>query len=205
MPAAPAPAARCPSPQPPACGWGCSARCEDIFMPVTIFDSGTIPRDRRVVLESTVVAAGRHLSKLFEGSIAATPDRRKFAMRITSYPAVDISVPFEWSRDCGEGDRAGARGDGRLTRVGFAGRGVRAMRLERPPTSRSAETPRSSSSCSPACTEEDTPFPARPLAPKGRGGVEHWGHFGYNFEVALRSRYQPELCGHADEGVRPTN
>jgi hypothetical protein len=27
----------------------------------------------------------------------ATPDRRKFAVRITSYPAVDISVPFEWT------------------------------------------------------------------------------------------------------------
>jgi hypothetical protein len=44
-----------------------------------------------------VVAAGRHLSKLFEGWIVATPDRRKFAVRITSYPAVDISIPFEWN------------------------------------------------------------------------------------------------------------
>jgi hypothetical protein len=44
-----------------------------------------------------VVAAGRHLSKLFEGWIVATPDRRKFAVRITSYPAVDIIVAFDWN------------------------------------------------------------------------------------------------------------
>jgi hypothetical protein len=64
-------------------------------MPITIFDSDTIPRDRRAELEAAVVAAGRHLKKLFEGWIAATPDRRKFAVRITSYPEVDISVPFD--------------------------------------------------------------------------------------------------------------
>jgi hypothetical protein len=29
--------------------------------------------------------------------IVATPDRRKFAVRITSYPEVDISVSFDWS------------------------------------------------------------------------------------------------------------
>jgi hypothetical protein len=38
-----------------------------------------------------VVAAGRHLNKLFEGWIVATPHRRQFAVRITSYPALDIS------------------------------------------------------------------------------------------------------------------
>ncbi len=36
-------------------------------------------------LEAAVVAAGRNLSKLFEDWIVATPDRRKFAVRITSY------------------------------------------------------------------------------------------------------------------------
>jgi hypothetical protein len=41
------------------------------------------------------LAAGRHLTKLFEGWIVATPDRRKFAVRITSYPELDISIPFE--------------------------------------------------------------------------------------------------------------
>ena len=61
-----------------------------------IFDSDTIPRDRRPELEAAVVAAGRHFQKRFEGWIVATPDRRKFAVRITSYPEVDISVPFEW-------------------------------------------------------------------------------------------------------------
>ena len=66
-------------------------------MPITIFDSDTIPRDRRPELEAAVVAAGRHLSKRFEGWIVATPDRRRFAVRITSYPEVDISIPFEWN------------------------------------------------------------------------------------------------------------
>jgi hypothetical protein len=27
----------------------------------------------------------------------ATPDRRRFAVQITSYPSVDIFVPFEWN------------------------------------------------------------------------------------------------------------
>lgn len=66
-------------------------------MPIAIFDSATIPRDRRAELEGAVVAAGRHLSKRFEGWIVAAPDRREFAVRITSYPDVDISVPFTWS------------------------------------------------------------------------------------------------------------
>jgi len=35
-------------------------------MPITIFDSDTTPRDRRAELEAAVVAAGKHLSKLFE-------------------------------------------------------------------------------------------------------------------------------------------
>ena len=71
-------------------------------MPITIFDSDTIPRDRRAELESAVVAAGRHLSKLFEGWIVAMPDRRKFAVRITSCPAVDICVPFGWNATAAE-------------------------------------------------------------------------------------------------------
>jgi hypothetical protein len=71
-------------------------------MPITIFDSDTIPRDRRADLEAAVVAAGRHLSKLFEGWIVPTPDRRGFAVRITSYPAVDISIPFEWNATAAE-------------------------------------------------------------------------------------------------------
>ena len=51
----------------------------------------------RPELEAAVVAADRHLTKLFEGWIVATPDRRKFAVRIKSYPELDISVPFDWS------------------------------------------------------------------------------------------------------------
>jgi hypothetical protein len=66
-------------------------------MPIAIFDSDTIPRDRRPELEAAVVAAGRHLSKRYEGWIVATPDRRNFAVRITSYPEVDVSIPFEWN------------------------------------------------------------------------------------------------------------
>jgi hypothetical protein len=65
-------------------------------------DSDTIPRDRRLELEAAVVAAGRHLTKLYEGWIVATPDRRKFAVRITSYPAVDIAVPFDWNATAAE-------------------------------------------------------------------------------------------------------
>ena len=45
-----------------------------VAAPITIFDSDTIPRDRRAELEAAVVAAGRHLQKLFEGWIVATPD-----------------------------------------------------------------------------------------------------------------------------------
>jgi hypothetical protein len=72
-------------------------------MPITIFDSDTIPRDRRPELESAVVAAGgRHLTKLYEGWIVATPDRRKFAVRITSYPELDLSIPFEWNATAAE-------------------------------------------------------------------------------------------------------
>jgi hypothetical protein len=41
-------------------------------------------------------AADKHLTKYFEGWIVATPDRRKFAVRITSYPEVDFSLPFDW-------------------------------------------------------------------------------------------------------------
>jgi hypothetical protein len=71
-------------------------------MPITIFDSDTILRDRRPELEATVVAAGRHLQKRFEGWIVATPDRLKFAVRITSYPEVDVSVPFDWKATAAE-------------------------------------------------------------------------------------------------------
>ena len=67
-----------------------------VTVPITIFDSDTIPRDRRAELEAAVVAAGRHLSKLFEGWIVATPDRRRFAVGITSNPELDISVPIDW-------------------------------------------------------------------------------------------------------------
>ena len=49
-----------------------------------------------------MVAAGRHLSKLFEGWIVVTADRRKFAVRITSYPALDFSVPFDWNATASE-------------------------------------------------------------------------------------------------------
>jgi hypothetical protein len=70
---------------------------DNLHVPIRIFDSDTIPRDRRAELEAAVVAAGRHLTKLFEGWIAATPDRRRFSVRITSYPALDISIPFEWN------------------------------------------------------------------------------------------------------------
>ena len=71
-------------------------------MPITIFDSDTIPRDRRAELEAAVVAAGKHQSKRFEGWIVATPDRRRFAARITSYPEVDISIQFEWNATAAE-------------------------------------------------------------------------------------------------------
>jgi hypothetical protein len=34
--------------------------------------------------------------------IVATPDRRKLAVRIASYPEVDISMPFEWNATAAE-------------------------------------------------------------------------------------------------------
>jgi hypothetical protein len=73
-----------------------------VSVPIMIFDSHTIPRDRRAELEAAVVAAGRHLQNRFEGWIVATPDRREFAVRITSYPEVDISVPFAWNTTAAE-------------------------------------------------------------------------------------------------------
>ncbi|MGA3042795.1 MAG: hypothetical protein ABSF54_18620 [Bryobacteraceae bacterium] len=58
-----------------------SAKCEkSCFMPIAIFDSDTVPRDRRAELEAAVVTAGRHPSELFEGWIVATPDRGRFAV-----------------------------------------------------------------------------------------------------------------------------
>lgn len=71
-------------------------------MPIAVFDSGTIPRDRGAELEAAVVAAGRHLTRLFEGWIAAAADRRKFAVRITSYPELDVSVRFDWNASAAE-------------------------------------------------------------------------------------------------------
>jgi hypothetical protein len=38
-----------------------------VVVPITIFDSDTIPRDRRAELEAAVVAAGHHLTRRFEG------------------------------------------------------------------------------------------------------------------------------------------
>ena len=72
------------------------------FVPITIFDSDTIPRDRRAELEAVVVAAGGHTQKRFEGWIVAAPNRRTFAIRITSYPEVDLSVLFDWDATAAE-------------------------------------------------------------------------------------------------------
>jgi hypothetical protein len=71
-------------------------------MPIAIVDSATIPRERRAELESAMVAAGKQSSKQFEGWIVAAADRREFSVRITSYPEVDISVPFVWNATAAE-------------------------------------------------------------------------------------------------------
>jgi hypothetical protein len=73
-------------------------------MPITIFDSDTIPRDRRSEIEAAVVAGGRHLTKRFEGWIVATDQCREKliplwrATRRANVPAisgsVDISAQF---------------------------------------------------------------------------------------------------------------
>ena len=82
-----------------------SAKCENHdSMPITIFDSDTIPRDRRAELEAAVVAAGRHLSKVFEGWIVATPDRRRFAVRITSISGGGYFRALRLERDRGRCD-----------------------------------------------------------------------------------------------------
>lgn len=83
-------------------------------MPISIYDSATIPGDRRPELEAAVVAARRHSSKRFEGWIAATEDSRKFAVRITPSPNVDIIVPLDWNATHGGSHRACARGHGKL-------------------------------------------------------------------------------------------
>jgi hypothetical protein len=75
---------------------------ESAVVPITVFDSDSIPTDLRAELEAAVVAAGRRLHKQFEGWIVATPDRRGFAVRITSYPEVDISLPFAWNATAAE-------------------------------------------------------------------------------------------------------
>jgi hypothetical protein len=36
-------------------------------VPITIFDSDTIPRDRRPEFEAAVVAAGKHLKQTIQG------------------------------------------------------------------------------------------------------------------------------------------
>jgi hypothetical protein len=73
-----------------------------VRMPISIFDSGTIPHERRAELEVAVVAAGRRLHQRYEGWIVAMPDCRKFAVRIASYPEVDVSVPFDWHTTAAE-------------------------------------------------------------------------------------------------------
>jgi hypothetical protein len=60
-------------------------------MRITIFGSDAIQRDRRAEPEPAAVAAGKHLSMLFERWIVATPDRRPFALRITSYQELEMS------------------------------------------------------------------------------------------------------------------
>jgi len=79
-------------------GAGTSARkCEKRgFMPIAIFDSDTIPRDRRPEPEAAVVAAGRHLSKRFEGSDRRRPGPPEVRGADHVIPEVDISIPFDW-------------------------------------------------------------------------------------------------------------
>ena len=72
------------------------------FPPLVLRCSSGRPLAKVAELEAAVVAAGRHLSKRFEGWIVATPDRRKFAVRITSYLELDISVPFDWNLTAAE-------------------------------------------------------------------------------------------------------
>ena len=97
-------------------GAGTSARkCEKRgFMPIAIFDSDTIPRDRRPEPEAAVVAAGRHLSKRFEGSDRRRPGPPEVRGVDHVIPRGGYFHPVRVERDSGRGDRARARGDGRL-------------------------------------------------------------------------------------------
>ena len=86
--------------------------------PMLETDSATIPRDRRAELEAPVVAAGKHLSKRFEGWTVATPDRTR--VRRADY-VISRGGYFRGIRmecDCRRGDRASASGHGGLTLVG---------------------------------------------------------------------------------------
>jgi hypothetical protein len=78
-------------------------------MPITFFDSDTIPRDRKAELEAAVVAAGRHLQERFEGWIVATgpPEVRPTDHVI---PGGGYFRAVRLERDGGRGDRAGASG-----------------------------------------------------------------------------------------------
>jgi hypothetical protein len=71
-------------------------------MPIVILDSHSIPRKRRSELEAAVVAAGGHLTKVFEGWIVAATDLQTFVVRISSYPEVGFSVRFDWNATAAE-------------------------------------------------------------------------------------------------------
>ena len=90
-------------------------------MPIAIFDSATIPQDRRAELQAAVVAAGKHLRKRFEGWIVAAPDRREFCRADHIIPGGGYLRSIRLERECGRGDRASTSRDGGLTFVGSIG------------------------------------------------------------------------------------
>ena len=74
------------------------------FMPITIFDSDTIPRDRRAELEAAVVAAGRHLSKRLRGLDRRHPRPPEVRRADHVIPGAGYFHPIRLERHRGRGD-----------------------------------------------------------------------------------------------------
>src|ERR1022692_538518 len=89
-------------------------------MPITIFDSDTIPRDRRPDIEAAVVAARQASQKALRGLDSRNTRPPKVRRADHVIPRVRYFSAVRMERDCGRGYRAGAGGDRRLTLVGFA-------------------------------------------------------------------------------------
>ena len=63
-------------------------------MPLTVFDCKGIPATRRERIEAAVVAAGRRLTRPFEGWIAADPCREGIRVLLTGPRGFERTLTF---------------------------------------------------------------------------------------------------------------